>query len=122
MSEKTPWWSRRTVWIGVFVTSTLVWVVVGLGLWITRWVTPSPPDPEIPAASVSGVDAATLTAAGAFVTSVGSLVAIVLSHVKSQRELELERLMREQELELERARLELERMKIEALREQDDDG
>jgi hypothetical protein len=74
----------------------------------------------IKASDVKGLDAATLTAAGAFVISVGSLVAIVLSHVKSQRELELERQIREKELELERARLELDRMRLDVQREGDD--
>jgi hypothetical protein len=98
--------------------STVIWVVVGLWLFAQR---PEPPeDPAPPPASVSGLDAATLTAAGAFVTSVGSLVAIVLSHLKSQREMELEHQMREKELELERAKLELERLKMEARREKDD--
>jgi multidrug resistance efflux pump len=69
-----------------------------------------------------GLDAASLTAAGAFVTSVGSLAAVVLSHLKNQRELELEHRMREKELELEQARLELERIKVEAQREGNDDG
>lgn len=118
MMEKTAWWSRRSFWMWVFVVSTVIWV--GVGLWMFIQGREPSVDPAPPPASVSGLDAATLTAAGAFVTSVGSLVAIVLSHLKSQREMELEHEMRERELELERARLELERLKMEAQRKTDD--
>lgn len=139
MSETGAWWGRRSVWLWVFGISTVIWVAVFVWLAAFRPVslspspgptaTPSRPGPGLEVtptpeadyrpANAGAVDAATLTAAGAFVTSVGSLVAIVLSHVKGQRELELERQMREKEFELERAKLELERMKVEAQRKQD---
>jgi hypothetical protein len=68
------------------------------------------------------LDAPTLTAAGALVTSIGSLVGIVLTHLKNKQEMELAHEAREAELELERAKLEIERLKIEAQREGEDGG
>ena len=118
MSENTAWWSRRSIWFWVFGLSTVIWVVVAVSLLVFRTESSDLP---ITSAGTVTLDAATLTAAGAFVTSVGSLVAIVLSHLKSQRELELEHQMREKELELERARLELEKFKVQAQRQGDDD-
>jgi hypothetical protein len=121
MSDKGAWWSRRSVWLWIFSFSTVIWVAVTVWLFALRSENlPLDPDPPITSANTALLDAATLTAAGAFVTSVGSLVAIVLSHLKSQRELALELVMREKELELERARLELERLKLEARRDGDD--
>jgi hypothetical protein len=122
MSDKGAWWSRRSVWLWIFSLSTVIWVAVTVWLFALRSENLTPdPDAPITSANTAVFDAATLTAAGAFVTSVGSLVAIVLSHLKSQRELALELMMREKELELERARLELERLKLEA-RQDGDDG
>ena len=121
MSEQRIGWNWRSLWIGILIASALVSIVVTVRL-LVLWGQRSNPGPgyEVQAAQAT-LDAATLTAAGALVTSVGSLVAIVLSHVKGQRELELERLMREKEFELERARLEIERMRVEAS-QSDDDG
>ena len=99
--------------LAVLPPLAVVSIVVTVRLFVL-WGRPhSGPGSEIQAAEAA-LDAATLTAVGALVTSVASLVAIVLSHVKGQRELELERQMREKEFELERARLEIERMRVEA--------
>ena len=119
MGKKNAWWTRRSFWMWVFVVSTLIWVAVAVWLLAFR---PASSDPPITSAGGVTLDAATLTATGAFVTSVGSLVAIVLSHLKSQRELELEHQMREKEFELERAKLELERMRVEAAQDDEKDG
>jgi hypothetical protein len=119
MSEKSAWWKRRSLWLGILIASAVISIVVAVRLLLFWGQRPDPgPGSELKAAQAA-LDAATLTAVGALVTSVASLVAIVLSHARGQRELELERQMREQELELERAKLEIERMRVETAREDD---
>ena len=66
-------------------------------------------------------DANTLTAAGAFLTSVGSLVGVVLTYLRSRREMELADQRHRREIELEKTKLELERMRLESQRPAEDD-
>lgn len=63
----------------------------------------------------------TLTAAGAFVTSVGSLVGVVLTYLRSRREMELVDRRHQREIELEKQKLELERLRMESQRQVEDD-
>jgi hypothetical protein len=67
-------------------------------------------------------DSNTLTAAGAFVTSVGSLVGVVLTYMRSRREMELADRRHAREVELERHKLELERLRMEQQGGAEDDN
>jgi hypothetical protein len=67
-------------------------------------------------------DANTLAAAGAFVTSVGSLVGVVLTYLRSRREIELADQRHGREIELEKQKLELERLRLEDRRQAEDDN
>jgi LysM repeat protein len=67
------------------------------------------------------LDAATLTAAGAFVTAMGSLVGVVLTYMRSRREMELADQRHRREVELEREKLEVERLRLEGQRQEEDD-
>jgi LysM repeat protein len=62
-------------------------------------------------------DASTLTAAGALLTSVGSLVGVVLTYMRSRREMELADQKHRREIELEKAKLELERLRLDGQRQ-----
>ena len=64
-----------------------------------------------------------LAPAGSFVTAVGSLVGLILTHLKSNRQMALEAQKHEREMDLEKAKLELEMLKLkQQLGESQDDA
>jgi hypothetical protein len=89
-------------------------VTVGQVVYLPPLSTASTPRPVL-------FDAGTLTAAGAFITSVGSLVGVVLTYLRSRREMELADQRHRREIELEKAKLELEQLRLEDQRQAEDD-